>query len=33
MRRLLTADMPGIPDVAFGTVDVRDVAIAHIRAI
>lgn len=24
--------MPGIPDVAFGTVDVRDVAAAHIFA-
>lgn len=33
MRRLLTGDMPGIPDVAFGTVDVRDVAAAHILAI
>jgi dihydroflavonol-4-reductase len=32
MRRILTADMPGIPDVAFGSVDVRDVAAAHIFA-
>lgn len=32
MRRVLTADMPGIPDLAFGSVDVRDVAAAHILA-
>jgi dihydroflavonol-4-reductase len=33
MRRILTNDMPGIPDLAFGTVDVRDVAAAHIFAV
>lgn len=32
MKRLLSNDMPGIPDVCFGTVDVRDVAAAHIFA-
>jgi len=33
MRRILSHDMPGIPDLAIGTVDVRDVAAAHLFAI
>lgn len=33
MKRMLTNDMPGIPDVVFPCVDVRDVAAAHILAI
>jgi nucleoside-diphosphate-sugar epimerase len=32
MRRLLEGDTPGIPRIAFGLVDVRDVADLHIRA-
>jgi nucleoside-diphosphate-sugar epimerase len=32
IQRLLEGDMPGIPNMQFGVVDVRDVADLHIRA-
>ncbi len=32
VQRLLKGTLPGIPDLGFNTVDVRDVADAHIRA-
>jgi len=32
VKRMLDGDMPGLPDVYFGVVDVRDVADLHIRA-
>ena len=32
VRRLMDGSMPGTPKVAFGLVDVRDVAEAHVRA-
>ncbi|NNE42425.1 MAG: aldehyde reductase [Marinicaulis sp.] len=32
VRRVMTGDMPGIPPISFATVDVRDVADLHIRA-
>jgi nucleoside-diphosphate-sugar epimerase len=32
MRRLVTGELPGIPDVTFGIVDVRDVADLHVLA-
>lgn len=33
IRQLLAGAMPGIPDLAFGVVDVRDVVDAHLRAL
>ncbi|MGB0919860.1 MAG: SDR family NAD(P)-dependent oxidoreductase [Alphaproteobacteria bacterium] len=32
VRRILTGEMPGLPKLGFGMVDVRDVAAAHISA-
>ena len=32
IRRLLDGAMPGVPDLAFGVADVRDVVDAHVRA-
>jgi nucleoside-diphosphate-sugar epimerase len=32
VRRLMDRDMPGVPELYFGVVDVRDVADLHIRA-
>ena len=32
MVRILGRQMPAVPDLAFGIVDVRDVARAHLRA-
>jgi dihydroflavonol-4-reductase len=32
VRRLLDGDLPGIPNMQFGVIDVRDVADLHIRA-
>jgi nucleoside-diphosphate-sugar epimerase len=32
IKRLLDGDMPGCPDLRFGSVDVRDVADLHIKA-
>lgn len=32
MRRFLSNEIPAVPKVQFGLVDVRDVAQAHIRA-
>jgi len=32
IRRLMDGDMPGVPDLAFGAVDVRDVVDLHLRA-
>ncbi|KAI9021338.1 oxidoreductase [Hyaloraphidium curvatum] len=31
-RRLLNREMPGVPDLIFWSIDVRDVALAHLRA-
>ncbi|MEX1037201.1 MAG: NAD-dependent epimerase/dehydratase family protein [Sneathiella sp.] len=33
IRRLLARDVPGIPDIGFSLVDVRDVAAAHVTAL
>ena len=33
VTKILKNDMAGIPKVSFGIVDVRDVALAHVRAI
>lgn len=33
IRALLRGDFPGVPDLHFGVVDVRDVAEAHLRAL
>ena len=33
VRRLLGGDLPGLPPVGFGVVDVRDVADLHVRAL
>ncbi len=32
VRKLMRRDMPGLPKLGFGSVDVRDVATAHIKA-
>jgi len=32
IKRMLDGDMPGLPDVYFGVVDVRDAADLHVRA-
>ena len=32
VQRMLEGDMPGLPDIHFGVVDVRDVADLHVRA-
>jgi len=32
VRRLMDGEMPGVPDLAFGVVDVRDVVDLHLRA-
>ena len=33
VRKLLTGEIPALPDAGFGIVDVRDVALAHVRAL
>lgn len=33
VRRLLSGEVPGIPDIGFSLVDVRDVAAAHVAAL
>lgn len=33
VKKLLAGDMPGIPDLGFGIVDVRDVADMHVRCL
>ncbi|USG60349.1 aldehyde reductase [Sneathiella marina] len=33
VRRLLSGQVPGIPDIGFSLVDVRDVAVAHVAAL
>ena len=33
VRKLLDGSMPGLPDIGFGVVDVRDVADLHVRAL
>ena len=33
VRRLLAGDLPGLPPVGFGVVDVRDIADLHVRAL
>ena len=33
VKRLLSNDFPGIPRISLGIVDVRDCALAHVRAL
>jgi len=33
VRKLMTGEIPALPDAGFGIVDVRDVALAHVRAL
>ena len=33
IRKLLAGELPGVPDLSFGVVDVRDVAELHVRAL